>query len=94
MSLGTLMEMEGLPAVPSQSQPDPGGDPYFNGGYNTVRHGSRDSGMISGVQIECNYTGVRDTEANRQAMAEALGRALAAFFPEHFGFPLAPSGGS
>lgn len=90
MSLGTLMELEGIPAVPSQSQPNPGGNPYFNGGYNTARHGSRTSGAISGVQIECYYTGVRDTEVNRQAMAEALGRALGAFFPEHFGFPLAP----
>jgi hypothetical protein len=93
-SLGTLMELEGVPAVPSQSQPNPGGDPYFNGGYNTARHGSRDSGSVSGVQIECNYTGVRDTEASRQAMAEALGRALATFFPEHFGFPLAPAAGA
>lgn len=93
MSLGSLMEMEGLPAVPSQSQPDPGGNPYFTGGYNTRRHGSRDSGAVSGVQIECNYTGVRDTEANRQAMAEALGRALTAFFPEHFGFPFSANAG-
>jgi N-formylglutamate amidohydrolase len=94
MSLGTLMELEGVPAVPSQNQPNPGGNSYFTGGYNTRRHGSRDRGAVSGVQIECNYTGVRDTEANRQAMAEALGRALAAFFPEHLGFPLAPLSGA
>jgi len=89
-SLGSLMEAEGVPTVPSQAQPDPGGHPFFSGGYNTARHGSRDGGFVSGVQIECNYTGVRDAPENRQALAEALGRALVAFFPVHFGMEFAP----
>ena len=89
-SLGALMEAEAFPAVPSLSQPSPGGDPYFSAGYNTARHGSRDGGTVSGVQIECNFTGVRDTEANRQAFAEALGRALATYFSTHFEMELAP----
>jgi len=83
-SLGTLMENQGIPAVPSQNQPNPGGNPYFTGGYNTVVHGSRDEGSVSGVQIECNYTGVRDTAMNRQAFAEALAQALADYFPAFF----------
>jgi hypothetical protein len=91
LSLGSLMELEGFPSVPSQLQPHPGNDPYFTGGYNTWRHGSRDEGTVSGVQIECNYPGVRDTEANRQAFAEALGRVLTIFFPAHFGMPFASS---
>ena len=89
-SLGSLLETEGIPTVPSQSQPDPGGHPFFSGGYNTARHGSRDGGSVSGVQIECNYDGVRDTPENRQALAEALGRALIAFFPAQFGMEFAP----
>ncbi len=89
-SLGTLLEVRSFSAVPSQSQPSPGSDPYFTGGYSTVRHGSRDAGTVSGVQIECNFTGVRDTEANREAFAEALADALMAYFPAHFGLPLAP----
>jgi len=84
LSLGTLLEARGFPSVPSQNQPAPGSDPYFNGGYNTVTHGSRGGGTVSGVQIECNFTGVRDTEANRQALAEALGKVLDTFFPAHF----------
>jgi hypothetical protein len=89
-SMGTLLEAEAVPAVPSQAQPNPGGDPYFTGGYNTARHGSRGGGSVSGIQIECNYSGVRDTEANRQALAVALARVLAVYFPEHFGIPFAP----
>jgi hypothetical protein len=83
-SLGALFEAQGFPAVPSQSQPNPGEDPFFSGGYNTGRHGSRDGGTVSGVQIECNYTGVRDNGANRQAFAEALAEVLTSFFPIFF----------
>jgi len=90
LSLGTLLEEEGFSAVPSQSQPDPGGNPFFSGGYNTVAHGSRDGGTVSGVQIECNFAGVRDLAASRQAFAEGLGRALSIFFPAHFQMEFAP----
>jgi len=93
-SLGSLMEAAGIPSVPSQNQPDPGSNPFFSGGYNTAMHGSRDGGSVSGVQIECNYTGVRDTEENRDAFAEALGNAMAAFFQEFLNIPLAPLPGS
>jgi len=88
-SLGTLMEVEGLSSVPSLSQPNPGGNPFFSGGYNTRRHGSRDGGDVSGIQIECNYSGVRDTEENRQTFAVALGQALEIFFPQFLEMPLA-----
>ena len=73
-SFGALIEAEGYPAVPSPDIPDPDSDPYFNGGYNTVQHGSVNGGVISGLQIECNMTGVRDSAANRTAYAQALAR--------------------
>jgi hypothetical protein len=93
-SLGTLMEQRFVPAVPSTSQPNPGQDDYFTGGYNTVRHGSRDGGSISGIQIEHHYPGLRDEAQNREQYAEALADALLAFFPAHLGFELAPPGGN
>jgi hypothetical protein len=86
-SLGSLMESQGVPAVPSQNQHSPGDNPYFTGGYNTEVHGSRDEGSVSGVQIECNYTGVRDTEANRQAFAQALAQAMTQYCPAFFHRP-------
>ena len=71
-SLGSFFENRGYPAVPSSRQPDPGSSGYFNGGYNTQRHGSSSGGPISGVQIECNYIGVRDSENALKNFADAF----------------------
>jgi len=86
-SLGTLFEDRGIPAVPSTNQPDPGsGNPYFSGGYSTYRHGSRDGGTISGVQLEAHYTGIRNSSSNRENFAEAFTEVLDIYFREHFGW--------
>lgn len=87
-SFGALMAAEGYPSVPSPDMPDPDGNPYFNGGYNTVQHGSRNGGTISGLQIEHNMTGVRDFATNRAAYAQALARTLETFFAIHYGLNL------
>ncbi len=87
-SLGTLLETLGYPAVPSSNQPNPGDDPYFTGGYNTQVHGSRDGGLISGMQIECNYSGVRNTSSNRTVFSQALAEALETFIENLYGFDL------
>ncbi len=58
-SFGELYEQESYPAVPSHTQPFPlNSEPYFDGGYNTERHGSKSGGSIDGIQIECNKVGV------------------------------------
>ncbi len=88
--LGTLLEERFFPAVPSLSQPNPGQDDYFTGGYITERHGSRDGGSISAIQLEHHFPGLRDEEENRQRYAEALVDALLIYFSAHFGFELAP----
>lgn len=87
-SLGTLLETRGYPAVPSSNQPNPGDDSYFTGGYNTQVNGSRDGGLISGIQIECNYTGVRNTSSNRTVFSQALAEALEIFIDNLYGFDL------
>ncbi|NOT09293.1 MAG: N-formylglutamate amidohydrolase, partial [Gemmatimonadales bacterium] len=87
-ALGSLLAGRGFPAVPSGAVPAPGDDPYFSGGYNSARYGSRDGGAVSGVQIEVHFEGLRDTAANREAFAVALAEALVAYFPAHFGRPL------
>ncbi len=83
-SMGGLLEPLGYPTVPSPNQPDPGGEPYFTGGYNTARHGSRDGGTISAMQIEMHFVGARDTEASRAAFAAALAEALEVYMAAHF----------
>jgi|GEM_PF-759744 len=71
-SLGTYFENRGYPAVPSSMQRSPGADIYFNGGYNTDRYGSKYRPGIDGIQIEANYSGVRDTETNYRRFAAIL----------------------
>ena len=72
-SFGGLLAVRGFPAVPSPTMPSPGGDPYFDGGYNTSRHTGE--GVV-GLQIEANYAGVRDSDASRRAFAAALADAV------------------
>ena len=84
-SLGTLLEARGFAAVPSRLQPSPGSDPYFTGGYDTVRHGSQQGGQVDAVQLETHRIGVRDTEASRTAFAGALVAALQEYFVAHYG---------
>jgi hypothetical protein len=87
-SLGGLMAGRGFPSVPSPTKPDPDGDPYFNGGYNTLVHGSISNGTISSLQIECNFTNVRDSAVNRTMFATNLAGALDTYFSNHFAMNL------
>ncbi len=87
-SMGGLLEEYGYPAVPSPSDTAPMvGEPYFIGGYNTRRHASRDSGRISGLQIECNYDGVRDSRAHRERFARSLSCAIDRFIDTFYTAP-------
>lgn len=86
-SLGALLGSLGFPAVPSPTDPAPlVGQEYFDGGYNTARHGSLNGGAVDAIQIECHLPGVRDTEANRAAFAAALSAALTTWFDVHYGW--------
>ncbi len=86
-ALGTRLAQAGYAAVPSASDPSPlVGELYFNGGYNTQRHGSQIAGPVDAIQIECNYAGVRDTSASRTAFAEAFVTAMLAFLSDQYGW--------
>lgn len=92
-SLGTLMAAAGYPSVPSVDIPGPGSDPYFTGGYSLQQHGCAGSGNICGLQIEHNYTGVRDTQANRAAYAAVLAQVYETYLAQNFGMSLGTNGG-
>lgn len=86
-SLGGELAARGVPAVPSPPDPSPGSAPYFTGGYNVDRHGSRQGGrMVSGIQMELPRRGVRDTDESRRAFAAALAEAVEAYMTIHWGF--------
>jgi len=76
-AFGTIMEEEGIPSVPSLQDPFPyPQEAYFTGGYNTRRYSSDDYPEVFGWQIEANYNGVRDSDENRSAFAEAFSKAI------------------
>lgn len=96
-SLGTLYDDQGFRSIPSSSDPGPQGNSYFRGGYNTVRHtctvraseqGGSPGGNICGVQVEANYSGVRDNATNRQAFGDATAVVLEQYLATHWGIAL------
>ncbi len=91
-SLGGMLEKRGYPSIPSPTHAAPGAkEEYFFGGYNTLTHGSKDGGHISGLQIECPFKGVRDTLENQKRFSQALTYTLGEYWLAHFQQPLRPS---
>lgn len=84
-SLGALLADGGVRAVPSPAEPGPGTEPFFTGGYNTARHGSRDGGVVDAIQLELNWLGIRETESDRAAFVEILAGVLQIYLSEHYG---------
>jgi hypothetical protein len=83
-SLGFYLAKQGIASMPSPEFPSPGALPYFNGGWNTLTHSSRDAGTISSVQIECHRNGVRDTRAEVAASSKKIAPALLEFLNAHY----------
>jgi hypothetical protein len=85
-SFGTMLSSNNYPSVPSQSIPFPGTNTnYFSGGYNTVNHTSYSDGVsINGLQMELNYTNIRDSSANRTAFSVGFAKAIIDFINANF----------
>ncbi len=91
-SIGGLLEQLGIRAVPSDPDPAPVGDEkFFSGGYSTRRHGSRDGGLIDGIQFEHHFTGLRDMPSNRLLYANVLIQVLRTFLDVHYGWSIPAS---
>lgn len=83
--MGEYLHNHGCPSVPSASDPAPlPNDPFFSGGYNVARHGSRDSSDINGIQFELNYTGVKTNSTLRNAFARAMACALKSYIDKWY----------
>jgi hypothetical protein len=96
-SLGTLYANNGFRSVPSEQDPRPNGAPYFSAGDDTRRHtcgseatsyGGTSGGYICGVQIETNYSGVRDNATNRDRFGAVTAEVLEQFLLMHWGLRL------
>ncbi|MEL6805448.1 MAG: T9SS type A sorting domain-containing protein, partial [Bacteroidota bacterium] len=84
-SLGSLLDLQGFPSVPSFTDPHPNGnEAYFSGGYNTVRHGSRDNGgSIDAIQIELNQS-IRFDDSTRAVLIDSLTASALAYYSLHY----------
>lgn len=91
-SLGGLLADRGYRAVPSNFVPWPHGITYYDGGYNVVRHGSRNGGGVDGIQLETSMDYVRPE--NLQTYTRVLGEAILSFMEIHYGFTLDQGDGS
>ena len=84
-SFGSLMDSLRFYSVPSKKYPGPEGSRYFSGGYNTLRHGSRDGGMISAIQIEAPKPGIREDQQTWSKFASALTTVVDEYYFRHIG---------
>jgi N-formylglutamate amidohydrolase len=85
-ALGTLFADRGFPGVPSKQDPFPlTGDDYFNGGYNTLEHGSNPGGTIDAIQMEL-YSAIRFNTAQRKAFADSFATVVRSYLERHY-FP-------
>lgn len=89
-SFGSLLEKRSFAAVPSTMNPRPGiGNNYFSGGFNTANHTCYNPLLdINGIQVECNFQNLRDTQKNRIKFAEAFVTSVIEYMDEHFGLNL------
>jgi len=90
-SFGTLMDEKGFPSVPSDSDPSPScsGSCYFSGGYNTVRHGSRDNlGDIDAIQVELD-SAARSSD-NRSMLIDSIALSILEYIDLHYNAEFIP----
>jgi hypothetical protein len=85
-AFGTLLANNSFPAVPSQSIPFPGTTSnYYSGGYITANHTCYNpAASINGLQMELNFSNIRDTPANRNAFANSFTQAVITYMNIHF----------
>ena len=84
-AMGSLLTTRGFPAIPAEGDVAPNaGDAFFSGGYITQVYGSRESGRIDAIQLELYRQGLRDTNENRIAFANALAEILLNYLDQHY----------
>jgi hypothetical protein len=87
-AFGTLLANEGIPAVPSKTDPKPNDDDYFNGGYCTLTYGSRNGGTVSAIQLETHGTDLRNNATQRKASGIKIADAIIKYLKNHYGLLL------
>ncbi|WP_343531408.1 hypothetical protein [Pedobacter sp.] len=84
-AFGTLLENEGIRAVPSKQDPKPNSDDYFNGGYCTLAYGSKNGGAVSAIQLETHGPNLRNNPTERKASGTKIADAIIKYMQSHYG---------
>ncbi|MDC0234970.1 hypothetical protein OAK09_01340 [Candidatus Marinimicrobia bacterium] len=82
-SFGAILDSIGFKSVPSVNDPGPNGMRYFSGGYNTVRHGSKNGGMISAIQVEAPKPGIRENQTTWSKFSSAFVSTIKIYYTKH-----------
>ena len=83
VSFGSILDSLGFKSLPSLNDQSPAGMRYFSGGYNTARHGSRNNGVISAIQIELPKPGIRDNQSTWSNYSRAINSAISEYYLLH-----------
>ncbi len=86
-SFGTILKSYGIECIPNKWSPSPGNASYFNGGYVTRFHGSRDGGSIDAIQLEFDPTS-RKVPATRKNTATMIVMTVEQFFKLNYKFDI------
>ena len=82
-SFGAILDSLGFKSVPSVNDPGPNGMRYFSGGYNTDRHGSKNGGMISAIQVEAPKPGIRENQTTWSKFSSAFVSTIYIYYTRH-----------
>ena len=83
VSFGTILDSLGYKSLPSVNDPSPSGMHYFSGGYNTARHGSRNNGVISAIQVELPKPGIRENQSTWSNFSKSINSAISEYYTIH-----------
>lgn len=87
-SLGSRFNDRSVPAWPSAEFPTIGSAPFFNGGYTTSRHASRDDNHpTDAIQIE-SHGAVRTNATARAQFAVDFARVIQSYMVDYYGYSI------
>lgn len=90
-SLGTRLEENGFPTVPSANDPAPNqNDPFFSGGTITKLYGSKSSVGVDAIQLELNRHGLRSESDDRSRFASVFTETIIEFMEYHYADVFSP----
>ena len=84
-ALGSLLSKNGFPTVPSSIDRAPkSGEPFFSGGTNTRKYGSKYQNGVDAIQLELNRNGLRQDSEDRERFSRVFAKILIDYMKIHY----------